>query len=68
MNFFHIMLLISHSDCLLLEINFLLGTKKKTREEIDYLATGDQVLHAPKEAPKVEDQQNKNDHVALINT
>ena len=54
MNFFHIILLISHSDCLLLDLKFLLGTKKKTREEIDYLATGDQGLHAPKNVPKVE--------------
>ena len=53
MNFFHIILLISHSDCLLLDLKFLLGTKKKTREEIDYLATGDQGLHAPKEVQKL---------------
>ena len=56
MDFFHIMLLISHSKCLLLEIKFFLGTKKKTRAEIDYLATGDQGLHATKETPKVENQ------------
>ena len=41
---------------MLLEIKCLLGTKKKTRKDIDYLATEDQGLHAPKGVPKVEDQ------------
>ena len=41
---------------MLLEIKCLLGTKKKTKESIDYLATEDQGLHAPKEFSKVEDQ------------
>ena len=50
------MLLRSHMDFFLLEIKLLLGTKNKTREEIDYHATGDQGLHAQKEVPKIEDQ------------
>lgn len=32
------------------------SAKKKTREDIEYLATEDQGLHAPKEVPKAEDQ------------